>query len=106
MPTYLWQGSYTSEGAKGLVKDGGTKRRATVKQMVEQAGGKLQAFYFALGESDVYVIAELPDAATAAAVSLAVNGTGAVSLKTTVLLSPEDFDAAAKKSIAYRPPGS
>jgi uncharacterized protein with GYD domain len=74
--------------------------------MVEQAGGKLHAFYFALGEADVYVIAELPDVATAMAVSLAVNGTGAVSLKTTVLVSPEEFDGAAKKSIGYRPPGS
>ncbi len=106
MPTYLWQGSYTSEGAKGLAKDGGTKRRAAVKQMVEQSGGKLHAFYFALGESDVYGIAEFPDTATAVAVSLAVNGSGAVHLKTTALLSPEDFDAATKKSVSYRPPGA
>ena len=106
MPTYLWSGSYTSEGTKGLTKDGGTKRRTAVQQMVEQNGGKLLAFYFALGEADVYVIAEFPDVATAAAVSLAVNGSGAVSLKTTVLLSPEDFDAATKKSIGYRPPGT
>jgi uncharacterized protein with GYD domain len=106
MPTYLWRGSYSSEGTKGLAKDGGTKRRAFVQQMVEQAGGKMHAFYFALGEADVYVIAELPDVATAVAVSLAVNGTGAVSLKSTVLVSPEEFDGAAKKSIGYRPPGS
>ena len=61
MPTYLWQASYTSEGAKGLAKEGGTKRRAAVQQMVEKAGGKLHAFYFAIGESDVYAIAEFPD---------------------------------------------
>jgi uncharacterized protein with GYD domain len=106
MPTFLWQGSYTSDGARGLAKEGGSKRRTTVQQMVEQAGGKLHAFYFALGESDVCVIAEFPDAATAVAMSLAVNGSGAVSLKTTALLSPEEFDAAAKKSVAYRPPGA
>ncbi|MEP6688907.1 MAG: GYD domain-containing protein [Gemmatimonadales bacterium] len=106
MPTYLLQGSYTSEGVKGLAKDGGTKRRATVKEMVEKAGGKVHAFYFALGDSDVYTIVEFPDAATAVAVSLAVNGSGAVNLKTTALLSPEDFDAAAKQSIGYRPPGA
>lgn len=106
MPTYLWQGSYTSEGAKGLAKEGGTKRRAAVQQMVEKAGGKLQAFYFALGESDVYCIADFPDIATAVAVSLAVNASGAVALKTTVLLSPDEFDAVAKKSIGYRPPGA
>jgi len=106
MPMYLWQGSYTSEGAKGLAKEGGTKRRSAVQQMIEKAGGKLHAFYFAIGESDVYGIAEFPDTATAVAVSLAVNGSGAVELKTTALLSPEDFDAAAKKSIGYRPPGA
>ncbi len=106
MPTYLWRGSYTAEGAKGLAKDGGTKRRTAVQQMVEKAGGKLHAFYFAIGEADAYGIAEFPDAATAVAVSLAVNGAGAVNLHTTLLLSPEEFDAAAKKSITYRPPGS
>ena len=106
MPTYLWRGSYTAEGAKGLAKDGGTKRRSTVTQMVEKAGGKLHAFYFALGEADVYGIAEFPDVATAVAVSLAVNASGAVQLQSTVLLSPEEFDAAAKKSIGYRPPGA
>ena len=106
MPTYLWRASYTPEGAKGLAKEGGSKRRASVQQMVEQAGGKLHSFYFALGESDAYAVAEFPDAATAVAVSLAVNGSGAVHLQSTLLLSPDEFDAAAKKSIAYRPPGA
>jgi uncharacterized protein with GYD domain len=106
MPTYLWRGSYTADGSKGLVKEGGTKRRAAVQQMVEKAGGKLHAFYFAIGEADVYGIAEFPDTATAVAVSLAVNGSGAVHLESTLLLSPEEFDAATKKSIGYRPPGA
>ncbi len=106
MPTYLWQGSYTSEGAKGLAKEGGTKRRATIQQTVEKAGGKLLAFYFAMGESDVYAISEFPDVATAVAMSLAVNASGAVHLKSTLLLSPEEFDEASKKSIGYRPPGA
>jgi uncharacterized protein with GYD domain len=106
MPTYLWQASYTSEGAKGLAKEGGTKRRTAIKEMVEKAGGKLQAFYFAMGESDVYAISEFPDVATAVAMSLAVNASGAVHLKSTLLLSPEEFDGATKKSIGYRPPGA
>lgn len=106
MPFYLWRGSYNVEGAKGLMKDGGTKRRDTVRQMVEKAGGKLHAFYFAFGDSDVVGITEFPDAATTAAVSLAVNASGAVSLHTTVLLTPEEVDAATKKSIGYRPPGA
>ena len=106
MATYLLQASYTSEGAKGLARDGGTKRRAYIQQLVEKAGGRLHAFYFALGETDAYVIVDLPDAATAMAMSLAVNGSGAVTLKTSALLSPEEFDAAAKKTIDYRPPGA
>jgi uncharacterized protein with GYD domain len=106
MATYLWQGSYTSEGAKGLTKEGGTKRRAAVQQMVEKAGGKLHAFYFAIGESDIYAIAEFPDVTTAVALSLAVNASGAAHLKTTLLLSPEEIDGATKQSIGYRPPGA
>ena len=106
MPTYLWQASYSVDGTKGLLKDGGSKRRAAVQQMIEKAGGKLQAFYFAFGEADVYGIAEFPDQATAAAVSLAVNATGAVHLRTTALITPEELDTAAQKSVTYRPPGA
>ncbi|HEV8611987.1 MAG TPA: GYD domain-containing protein [Gemmatimonadales bacterium] len=106
MPKYLWQASYTSEGAKGIRQGGGTARRAAVKELIEKAGGKLEALYFAFGKADAIVIADLPDQATAVAVSLAVNATGAAGLKTTVLLTPEEVDAAAKKSVDYRPPGS
>jgi uncharacterized protein with GYD domain len=106
MPTYLWRASYTAEGTKGLLKDGGTKRRAVVQQMVEKAGGKLHAFYYAFGDADLYGIAEFPDSITAAAVSIAVNVSGAVTLNSTLLLTPEELDAAAKKSIGYRPPGA
>ncbi len=106
MPTYLWQGSYSPDGAKGLSKDGGSKRRASIKQTVEAAGGKLHAFYFAIGQDDVIGIAEFPDQATATAVSVAVRATGMVSIRTTVLLTPEEMDAATKKAIGYKPPGS
>jgi uncharacterized protein with GYD domain len=106
MPLYLWQASYKAEGTKGLMKDGGTKRRDAVKGMVEKAGGKLHSFYYAFGEADVYGISEFPDHATALAVSMAVNSTGAVTLKSTVLLTAEDVDAAAKKQVTYRAPGA
>jgi uncharacterized protein with GYD domain len=106
MAKYLWQASYTPQGAQGLQEDGGTARRAAVKRLVEQAGGKLESFYFALGESDAYVIADLPDAKTAAAVSLAVNAVGAARLRTVVLLTPEEIDASAKQAVDYRPPGA
>ena len=106
MAKYLWQVAYTAQGAQGLQKEGGSARRTAVQRLVEQAGGKLESFYFALGESDVYVIADIPDAKTAAAVSLAVNAAGAARLRTVVLVTPEEMDAAAKKAIDYRPPGA
>ena len=106
MALYLLHGSYTAEGTKGLLKDGGTKRRTIVQGMVEKGGGKVHAFYYALGHDDVYVIAEIPDQATAVALSLAVNASGAVNLKTTVLLTAEEIDAATKKHVAYKAPGS
>lgn len=106
MPFYLWAGSYKAEGTKGLIKEGGSKRRDTVQQMVTKAGGKLHAFYYAFGEADVVGIAEFPDNASAAAVSLAVNASGAVTLRSTMLLTPEELDTATKKAVAYRPPGA
>jgi uncharacterized protein with GYD domain len=104
MSKYLIHASYTAEGAKGLMKAGGTARRAAVKKMVEGLGGRLEAFYFAFGENDAHVILELPDNLTAAAISLAVTSTGAVSTKTTVLLMPEEIDQAVKSPVDYKPP--
>jgi len=106
MAKYLYQASYTTEGAKGLLKDGGTSRRKAVKKMVEGLGGKIEAFYYAFGKDDVCVIVDVPDHVAAAAASLVIGASGAVSIKTTVLLTPEEIDKAAKKTVAYRPPGN
>ena len=107
MPKYLIQASYTVEGTKGLLKarNGGTKRRTAVSVLMKQLGGRVEAFYYAFGDTDVSVIAEAPDNVTAATVSLAITASGAGSLKTTLLLSPEEIDQAAKKTVTYRPPG-
>ena len=105
MPKYLIQASYTAEGVKGLLKDGGSKRRAVAEEAVKSLGGRLEAFYFAFGETDGVLIAELPDNVSAAAVSMVVNASGAIHTKTTVLLTPEEMDKAAKKTVTYRPPG-
>lgn len=105
MPRYLYEASYTTEGTKGLLKDGGSKRRAVAEELAKSLGGKLEAYYYAFGEADLVVILDLPDHVSAAAVSLTVTGAGAVKVKTTVLLTPEEIDAAARKSAAYRPPG-
>jgi uncharacterized protein with GYD domain len=106
MPKYLVQGSYTSDGAKGLLREGGSKRRAAVEEWIKSIGGKVEAFYFTFGDSDVFVIIDGPDNVTAAAASLAVNAAGAVRLKTTTLLTAEEIDQASKKGVKYRPPGA
>jgi uncharacterized protein with GYD domain len=106
MPRFLARSSYSVDGLKGLLKEGGTSRRAAVEKLVEGLGGKLEAMYYAFGEDDVLVIAEYPDNVTAAAASLTVAASGAVSVKMVVLLTPEEIDEAAKKSVNYRPPGA
>jgi uncharacterized protein with GYD domain len=105
MAKYLIEASYTTEGAKGLLKDGGSKRRAAAEQAIKNAGGKLEAFYFAFGNRDALVIVDAPDHATVVATSLAINATGAVRTRTTVLLTPEEIDQASKKGVKYTPPG-
>ncbi|MFV1979883.1 MAG: GYD domain-containing protein [Rhodothermia bacterium] len=106
MPKYLFMDSYTAEGMKGLVSEGGTGRRALIKHLVRELGGELESFYYAFGESDVYAIVDLPDTITVAAVTLAINQTGAASVRTTVLLSAEDVDEAAQMTVGYRAPGA
>ena len=106
MAKFLWKASYTIDGVKGVMKDGGTGRRDAVKKLVESAGGTMEAFYFAFGDADVYVIVDLPDNAAAAGVSAAVNSSGAVELGTVTLLTPEEMDAAVKKAVDYQAPGS
>jgi uncharacterized protein with GYD domain len=105
MPKYLLEASYTAEGARGLAKEGGTSRRKMVTDMVKGVNGTIEAFYYAFGAADVFIIADVPDAVTAAALSLAVNQSGAVHLKTHLLMTPEEMDQAAKKAVGYRPPG-
>jgi uncharacterized protein with GYD domain len=105
MAKFLLKASYTTEGVKGFMKDGGTGRRASVQKAVEGLGGTIESFYFSFGESDVYVVVDLPDSTSAAALSLAVNSRGAVQLQTIPLLTPEELDEATKKSVDYQPPG-
>ena len=105
MAKYLIQGNYVGGGVKGLLSEGGSSRREAVAKLVESVGGTLEGFYYAFGKTDVYVIVDAPDNASVAALSFAANATGTVRVKTTVLLTPEEVDAAAKKAPDYRPPG-
>ena len=105
MPKYLIQGNYTVEGAKGLLNDGGSKRVRAAKAAVKGAGGKLDAMYFAFGDTDVYAIVDVPDNASMTALSLTIAGSGALALTTTVLLTPKEMDEASTKAVTYKPPG-
>lgn len=106
MAKYLLQVSYTQAGLKGLLKEGGSSRASTIKQLAKSQGGKLESFYYAFGENDVYVIVDLPGNVEASALSLTIAASGAVSCKTVVLLTPEDVDAAIKIKVGYRAPGA
>ena len=106
MPKYLFQASYTQEGLGGLMDDGATGRKEMAEHLVASLGGSIESFYYAFGDSDLYVIAELPDDASAAAASVAVGASGTASIKTTVLVTPETIDEAVKKSVGYPSPGS
>ncbi len=106
MAKYLLAGSYTVDGVKGLLKDGGSKRQAAVRSLMENAGGRLESFHFAFGTDDFYLILEAPDNTVAASLSLAVAASGAVKVRTIPLMTPEEVDGAVKRKFEYRPPGA
>jgi uncharacterized protein with GYD domain len=106
MPKYLTQSSLTPEGVKGTLKDGGTARRAAIERLAESLGMRLEAFYYAFGEDDVYAILDAPDNATTAAYSMTVSAAGTSYVKTVVLITPEEMDEVSKKRAEYRAPGA
>ena len=105
MAKYLIHANYVGDGIKGLLKEGGTGRRAAAMKAIESVGGTIEAFYYAFGDTDAYLIADMPDHTTMAGAALAINATGLVTTRTTVLLTPEEIDQATKKTPSYRPPG-
>ena len=105
MSKYLIQANYVGEGIKGLLKEGGSSRRAAVEKLLGSLGGKVEAFYYAFGDTDLFIIADMPDNVTAAALSLTTNAPGTATAKITVLLTAEEIDAATKKTPSYRAPG-
>jgi uncharacterized protein with GYD domain len=105
MASYLILGSYSPDGAKGVLKNGGTARADAVKKSVKSLGGKVQSFHFAFGAEDAVVVVDFPDNIAAAALGLAVASTGLVGVRTVVLLTPAEIDEAAKRQVTYTPPG-
>jgi uncharacterized protein with GYD domain len=105
MPKYLYHGSYTDKGLKGLIKDGGSKRMEITKKAIESLGGEMEAYYFALGGNDFFIIVEVPDNIKAITGSLVANASGMVKVNITALVSPEEVDLAVKQTMDWRPPG-
>ena len=105
MAKYLVTGSYTADGLKGLLKEGGAGRRKAVEDAIKAMGGTLEAYYFSFGESDVVTIVDVPDNITAAALAIGISSTGTVGTKTTVLLTPAEIDQAVKKTVSFRAAG-
>lgn len=106
MPKYLYQANYTATGMQGLLREGGSSRRQVFESMAQEQGGGLEAFYYAFGGADLYMIFDLPDAATAAAISLSITAGGALSISTVQLITPEEIDEAVGKTVNYRLPGA
>ncbi|MYG51574.1 MAG: GYD domain-containing protein [Rhodospirillaceae bacterium] len=106
MGKYMFHATYTGEGLVGLLNEGGSRRRAALTDTIEAMGGNVEGLYYAFGETDLYIICDLPDDATATAVSLNIANAGALNIKATVLVTPETVDEAVKKTVPYRPPGA
>ena len=105
MPKYLCQGSYTEQGLQGVLREGGSKRKAMVAKLVREMGGKLEAMYFAFGCDDFHIIMDMPSNVDMTAVALVAQASGSVKSRITVLLTPEEVDKAVKKHVDFRAPG-
>jgi uncharacterized protein with GYD domain len=105
MPKFLFEGSYTAEGVRGVMKDKAAGRKAVVEKLLASLGGKLEGIYFAFGKDDVFVLADLPDSVSAAALSVTVAASGTLKGKTIPLLTVEELDQALSKSVTYTRPG-
>ena len=106
MPKYLLEVNYTLDGIRGVVEKGGSARKAAASAAAKSVGGKVDSLYFAFGGTDVYCIADLPDNEAAAALALTVSASGGASVRTVVLLTPDEVDAATSKNVKYKPQGS
>jgi uncharacterized protein with GYD domain len=106
MPKYLWKVSYSREGLQGVMRQGAEDRVEQIGKMVTANGGTLEGFYFAFGDTDAYVIADLPGDTTTAAISMAVAASGTASVETVKLLTPAEVDEARGVNTGYVAPGA
>lgn len=94
MAKYLFKATYSQEGMKGLLKEGGIARRDHVEELIEKLGGELEAFYFSDESADTFVIADLPDPIFVTAYKLKLSAMGAIQIKTVFLITPEEMEQA------------
>jgi uncharacterized protein with GYD domain len=106
MPKYMITGSYTVDGRRGLMKEGGSGRRKAVEEALQSLGGRLESIYFTFGDADVVVIGEFPNNVSAVAAALVASVSGTVTIKTTVLITPEEMDEATRMTVRFRPAGT
>ncbi len=106
MPKYLFAATYSAEGMKGLLREGGSSRESMIADIAKNLDGSLEAFYYAFGKNDVYSIVDLPDNVHAAAMATHISAGGMVHCEVTVLLTPEELDKAARTKMYFRPPGA
>ncbi|MFG3302306.1 GYD domain-containing protein [Micromonospora chersina] len=106
MARFLLRSTYTADGLHGLIRDGGTKRVDVVRKMVENAGGRVESMYFAFADDDTYVLCEMPDHRSAAALAIAIGAAGGLQVQVTPLLTPAEVDEATRTPAAYSPPGA
>lgn len=106
MAKFLFKVNYTTQGLKGVMSEGGNARKAAAQETIESVGGTVESFYFAFGDTDVFIIADMPDASAAASVALNVSAVGSVTVETVALLEPAEIDRATGADVSYRPPGA
>ncbi len=103
MSRYLVQARYTESGLREILNEGGSKRAEVMGNVIRNLGGAVESFFYALGDTDVYVVINLPDNINACAFSIATNASGAVAVKTTALLTPEEVDLATQLATKSQP---
>jgi uncharacterized protein with GYD domain len=106
MAKYLFIGQYTAEGARGVMKEGGSRRREAAEQVLGSVGGRIESMHWGFGDDDFYIVADVPSAAAAAAATLTVGGSGTVRIRTVVLMTAEELDEATRQSVTFRPAGT
>ena len=108
MPIFITQARLSREYVRGGVAKP-EDRQAVLSRLCEQAGGRLVSLYFTLGQYDILVISDMPDAQSAASIVLAAAaGGGIVDAVTTQAFTSAQgkdlFERAGK--IAYKPMGA